>query len=70
MLVDFEGIAWIFEVEVLQARFVDADLLEKWLAVAHSVCLYDYESNLNLNLPFYFYLFAINGDFIGLACFE
>jgi hypothetical protein len=28
MLVDFERIGWVFEVDVLKRRFVDADLLE------------------------------------------
>lgn len=35
VLVDFEEVARVFEVEVLEWRFEDGDLLEQGLTVAH-----------------------------------
>ncbi len=35
VLIDFEEVAGVFEVEVLEWRFEDGDLLEEGLAVAH-----------------------------------
>ncbi len=53
VLIDFEEVAGVFEVEVLEWRFEDGDLLEEGLAVAHGGAEVIWkQTNLNCYLPF------------------